>query len=95
MKKNHRGHHLQHAVDVLECRVVSLSDGWNEGSVVKKIALLPSSTAETELLHLATRTDCPLDPARLVCSILVYVDDQENFQNLFENPKLVQYYNYT
>lgn len=70
------------------------SEVMNVGSLVKKLAALPISEAETELLHLATRTDCPLDPARLVCSILVYVDDQENFQNLFENPKLVQYYNY-
>lgn len=64
------------------------------GSLIKNLALLLPSDAETELLHLAQRSDCPLDPAKLVKSILVYVDDQENFKNLFANPDLVRYYNY-
>lgn len=66
----------------------------NVSSLAKKLSLLSISDAETELLHLATRTDCPLDPGCLVRSILVYVDDQENFKNLFANPDLVRYYNY-
>jgi len=66
----------------------------NVSSLVKKLSLLSISDAETELLHLATRTDCPLDPGCLVRSILVHVDDQENFKGLFDNSELVKYYNY-
>lgn len=72
----------------------SPNEVMNVGSLVKKLKILPIEDATTELLHLAQRSDCPLDPAELVKSILVYVDDQENFKSLFDNPELVQYYNY-
>jgi len=72
----------------------SPNEVMNVGALVKKLKDFPIEDVTAELLHLAQRSDCPLDPAELVKSILVHVDDQEKFQSLFDNSELVKYYNY-
>ena len=56
---------------------------------LKKITI---PNAIIELKHLAQRTDCPLDPQNLVCSILGSLDDNDKYDDLFEDEELVQYY---
>lgn len=72
----------------------SPNEVMNVGALVKNLKDIPIEDAAAELLHLAQRSDCPLDPACLVRSILVDVDDQENFKSLFDHSELVKYYNY-
>ena len=60
--------------------------------LVRELKKLPTDTMITQLLHLASRTDCPLDPSALVTSILHSLDEDEKYDALFENEDLCEHY---
>ena len=60
--------------------------------LVRELKKLHIDTIITQLLHLANRTDCPLDPTALVSSILHSLDGEEKFDPLFENEELSEHY---
>ena len=56
---------------------------------IKKLSLIDAST---ELKHLASRTDCLLDPSMLVMEILHSLDDNPAYETLFEDEELMEHY---
>lgn len=62
------------------------------GSLVRELKRLPVETALVELKHLAARTDCALDPAILIRSILGSLDADEKYDLLFEDEDLAELY---
>lgn len=60
--------------------------------LVIEVKRLPIDQMISELLHLATREDCALDPAALVRSILGDLDSDDRYEALFEDEELGQYY---
>lgn len=50
-----------------------------------KIRTLSVDKAIDELVHLAQRTDCPLDPSRLAFSIASEMEEDEKFSFVFDD----------
>lgn len=60
--------------------------------LVIELKRLPIDQMISELLHLAKREDCALDPQALVSSILGSLDSDDRYDALFEDEDLCQYY---
>lgn len=61
-------------------------------ALVRELKKLPIPKMSVELKHLSTRTDCPLDPAVLLRSLLGSLDEDETYASLFEDPEIAEYY---
>jgi len=60
--------------------------------LVNKVKQLSVKDAAEELIHLANRTDCALEPSMLVRSILHSLDSNPKYEALFENEDLIEHY---
>jgi len=60
--------------------------------LVNKVKVLSVEDATEELIHLANRTDCALEPSTLVGSILQSLDTNPKYEALFENEDLNEHY---
>lgn len=62
------------------------------GELVRELKRLPVDKAAEELKHLGAREDCALDPSMLVRSILHSLDENEDYESLFEDDDLMEHY---
>ena len=68
------------------------SEVMDVNTLVRDLKKLPVPKMSVELKHLATRTDCPLDPSVLLRDILGSLDDDETYASLFEDPEIAEHY---
>jgi len=60
--------------------------------LINKVKLLSVEDATEEIVHLANRKDCALEPSILVYSILFSLDSNPKYEAIFENKDLAKHY---